>query len=480
MSLWLGPRTLARLHPGIAAPRYDRAALGRGVVHLGPGAFHRVHQAWFLHRLLASDPRWGITAVSLRSPALRDALEPQGGLYTLAVRDREASVEIVGSILEVLVAAEGAEPVLARLAAAETQLVTLTVTEKGYCLGPDGALDFGHPDIVHDLAAPAAPRSAPGWIVAGLARRRAAGAPPFFTLSCDNLSDNGAKLRAAVLDLAGAVDPALAGWIAAEARFPSSMVDSITPATTEDLRERVARATGLRDRWPVQREAWVQWVIDADAAEAGPDWAAVGVTLSNDLAAHERAKLRVLNGAHSTLAYLGLLAGHRTVGQAVADERLLCFVRTMLVEDVLPTLPGSFDGTVYVEQVLERFRNPVIGHRLAQIAIDGSQKLPVRLLGTVRDALERGAALDRLAVPLAAWLQYVRRATAAGDPLDDPLAPVLQSIARSCDGDPAADVERWLDLRPVFGEDLPRAAPFRRALESAYERVARWPSEALT
>jgi fructuronate reductase len=480
VSLWLNPRTLARLQPGIVAPRYDRQAVGRGVVHLGPGAFHRVHQAWFLDRLLATDPRWGITAVSLRSPSLRDALGPQDGLYTLAVRDREASFQVIGSILEVLVAADGPEPVLARLAAVETRLVTLTVTEKGYCLGPDGTLDFAHPDIVHDRAAPAAPRSVPGWIVAGLARRRDAGAPPFVTLSCDNLADNGAKLRAAVLALADAVDPTLAGWIAAEARFPGSMVDSITPATTEDLRERVARATGLRDRWPVQREAWVQWVIEAEAATAGLDWAAAGVTLSSNVAAHERAKLRVLNAAHSTLAYLGLLAGHRTVAQAIADERLLGFVRAMLAEDVLGTLPGELDWTVYVEQVLERFRNPVIVHRLAQIAIDGSQKLPVRLFGTVHDALARGAPLDRLAVAVAAWLHWLRQGTAAGEALDDPLAATLQAVARACDGDPVADVDRWLELRAVFGDELPRAEPFRRALCVAYDRVGRWPAGQLT
>lgn len=479
----LSEATLGRLPQGVRRPRYDRQGMQPGIVHIGPGAFHRVHQAWYAQRWLEHDPRWGIVAVSLRSAALRDALRDQDWLYTLAVLDARESFEVIGSLRDVMVAEQAPDTAVRTIAGPATRLVTLTVTEKGYCLDGEGRLDLQHPDIAHDLANPSAPRSAVGFVVEGLRRRRERGMPPVPILSCDNLPDNGRLLAAAARDFAAARDPGLAAWIEAEVPFPCSMVDSITPATTAELQRRVTAETGFEDRWPVQRESFVQWVVEEHRALDGPDWERCGVTLTNDVSGYERAKLRLLNGAHSTLAYLGILRGHETVSDAMRDEALRGFVRDLMVEDVLPTLKPvrGLDVMSYVEAVLKRFENPAIRHELAQIAWDGSKKLPVRILGTVRDALAAGASVDRPCTTVAAWLHFVRRRTASGVALVDPLAADLARLAREATtGTSAADVAAFLELREVFPLELVRQERFREALERAYARLAVSPTALLT
>ena len=472
---WLHAATLGLLPHAVERPRYDLERVGIGVVHLGPGAFHRAHQAWYFDDALARDSRWGISAVSLRSAALHDALEPQDGLYTVAVLDASIRYRVIGSLRERLVAAADRERVFARLAAPATRLVTLTITEKGYCLGADGALDFNHADIAGDLSATSRPNSAIGYLVEGLNRRRAAGIAPFTTISCDNLSDNGGKLGRAVAAFAQARDPALARWIESEAAFPRTMVDSIVPATDAALQHRVALALGRVDRWPVQREAFAQWVVEDRFCNDVPDWAALGVTISSDVGAFERAKLRLLNGAHSTLAYLGLLAGHATVADAMRDAPLATFVERMMREDIRPSVaaPQGFDVGSYIDAVLGRFRNPAMQHALAQIAWDGSQKLPFRILATIRDALATQRPLARLCVPIAAWLHFVCRAQRDAREIVDPLRVALFAIAASCNGDAEHDVARFAALTQVFGEDLPRDARFTAALADAYAQVGR-------
>ena len=460
--------------PGVAQPAYDRDKVTVGVVHFGPGAFHRAHQAFYFDQLLATDPRWGICAVSLKSPGVRDALAPQDGLYTLAQLDAETTFRIVGSILEVLVAPEDPPAVFARLAAPMTRMVTLTVTEKGYCLTGDGKLDTTHPDIVHDLAHPREPISAVGYIVEGLRRRHLAGLPPYAVVACDNLADNGWRLKAATVAFAEAIDPELAAWIAAEGRFPRTMVDSITPATDDALRERVEKATGLSDAWPIQREAFTQWVVEDVLGDSAPDLASVGVTLTDDVRGFERAKLRLLNGVHSTIAYAGLLKGHETVFQAISDPGLAKLAEDLMVQDIIPTLtaPRGLDLAAYAQAILARFRNPEIRHLLSQIAWDGSQKLPFRILGTVADALEAGRSVDRLALPLAAWMHVIRRRAAEGAKIVDPLADRLVETAAACTGDAAGDVAQFLKLEPVFNRDLAGNAVFVAALEKAYAALA--------
>lgn len=442
------------------------------VVHFGPGAFHRAHQAWYFDRM-----GFGISAVSLHSPGVRDALAPQDGLYTLIEREADPAVQIIGALREVLVAPEAPDAVFARLADPQVGYVTATVTEKGYRLTAAGELDLGHPDIVHDVARPSAPASFAGWVVEGLRRRRAAGHAPFVTISCDNLSDNGGRLGQAVVQLARAQgDEDLAGWIGAQAAFPSTMVDSITPATDDDLRARAQAATGLEDAWPIQRERFVQWVIeDRLGAEAGR-FRAAGVTLTDDVAAFERAKLRLLNGAHSTLAYAGLLLGHETVAQAMNDPELAAFVEAMMRREIAPTLPATpgLDLSTYIDAVLARFRNPAIAHKLSQIAWDGSQKLPFRIMETAANALAAGGPLDRLAFATAAWMRFVQARARAGEEITDPLAPQLLAIGKNAEGP-----EPFLALSQVFPPAVADHPRFRQAVAVAHRRLGDAPRAAL-
>ena len=471
----LRERTLPHAPPDVLRPNYDRTNTRIGTVHFGPGAFHRAHQAFCFDRLLAQDGSRAICAVSLKTSSVRDALQPQDGLYTLIELDAAPTVRVIGAIREVLVATEDTVAVSRRLADPDTSLVTITVTEKGYCLDGAAALDFDHPDIAHDLRNPEAPRSLIGWLTRGLKLRHESGLAPYLVVSCDNLSDNGLTLRRAVLAFASRHDRALAGWIEERARFPRTMVDSITPATDAALRSRVAQTLGLQDAWPVQRERFVQWVVEETDFAKQPDWASAGVTLSPDVSAHERAKLRLLNGAHSTLAYLGLLAGLETVAQAMAEPALRAFVERLMLEDIQPTLavPGSDELAAYRQSILQRFENPAIRHHLAQIAWDGSQKLPIRILGTIVDAIRAHRPLARLALPIAAWMHFIRRQAAAATPIVDPLHEQLAACGQSATGDSRHDLPMFLNLPGVFPASLARNAEFVYALGGAYDVIAR-------
>ena len=470
----LGEDTLDRGSPQLIRPGYRRTRTRIGTVHFGPGAFHRAHQAFYFDRLLEKNPAHAICAVSLKSASLRDALAPQDGLYTLLELDETPTLRVIGAIRELLVAAESPDAVARRLCDPDTSVVTMTVTEKGYCLDGSGGLDLAHPDIEHDLRHPETPRSLIGWLVRGLELRRARRLAPYLVISCDNLADNGPKLRGAVLALATRRDAGLAAWIERAAQFPRTMVDSITPATDEALRERVAQASGLQDAWPVQRERFVQWVIEEVDWAAQPDWASVGITMSRDVTAYERAKLRLLNGAHSTLAYVGLLAGLETVGAAMGLPVLRAFIQRMMIEDIEPTLtvpqPGAL--TVYRESILRRFENPAMRHQLAQIAWDGSQKLPIRILGTIADALAAGRSLARLTVPVAAWMHLVRARARDGIAIVDPLAAQLSLLGRETSGGADHDLPLFFTLRGVFPPELARDPRFTRALGLTYDLIA--------
>lgn len=459
----LSRAALASLPAAVTRPGHDPAAIRTGVVHFGPGAFHRAHQAAYFDRVLDGDPRWGIAAVSLRSAGTVDALKAQDGLYTLAIIDREPATRIIAAHSDAIGPGEGAK-LRTLLADPTVKLATSTVTEKGYCLAADGSLDFSHPDIVHDRARPGEPASVIGWIVSGLADRRAAGAPPFAMLCCDNMTGNGGKLRAACVALAREWDAGLADWIADTVAFPDSMVDSITPASDPAFLAKVAGELGATDQAAVQRERFTQWVLQRFELTDGPDLAAAGVTLTNDVQGYEQAKLRILNGAHSSLAYIGLALGHETVFEAVSDPTLGSFASRLMHEDIAQSLKPveGLDVQGYADAVFDRFRNPAIRHLLSQIAWDGSQKLPYRLLDTVRDRLAAGQDVTRLAVPVAAWISFLNRKAKAGETITDPLAEVLAGAASS--GDPAAAV---LALRQVFPAQLAEDARFRDAVTAA-------------
>jgi len=475
----LSNATLSRTAPGVRVPSYDRTTLSTGVVHLGPGAFHRAHQAVYFDDLNSQDPRWGITGIALRNPATPHALTPQDGLYTLAALDESVSYRVIGAHTDLIAAREAPERALQALSNASVQVITLTVTEKGYCLGADGRLDMDHPDIAADIASPHAPTSAIGWLVEALRQRRDAGADPFHVLSCDNLPGNGTKLRHAVLDLAAALIKTRGGdlmsWIAGEVRFPSTMVDSITPATDDALRNRVDDALGLYDAWPVQREAFSSWVIeDTDIGPIGfPDLGSVGVTLTSNVAGHEQAKLRLLNGAHSTLAYLGLARGHETVASAMTDAELVDVITRMMTDEIAPSLtaPRGLDLNDYAASVRKRFANPAIRHELAQIAWDGSQKLPIRLVATIADNLRADRPIAHLATGVAAWMRFVRCRARDGVTIIDPNAEQLTSLGAACQDSPAHDVALFVARAGVVPPELTSNPTLRSALERGYETV---------
>ncbi len=473
MSRRLSERTLERGSQRLLRPDYVRSQTRIGTVHFGPGAFHRAHQAFYFDRLLEKDAARAICAVSLKTASLRDALAPQDGLYTLVELEEAPTMRVIGALRELLVAAESPAAVSSRLCDPDTSVVTLTVTEKGYCLEGAGRLDLAHPDIVHDLSHPDAPRSLIGWLVRGLELRRERGLAPYLTISCDNLSDNGPTLRRAVLDFAQQRDAALAAWIEEAARFPRTMVDSITPASDPALRERVARATGLEDAWPVQRERFVQWVVEEVDFAAQPDWASVGITVSRDVTAYERAKLRMLNGAHSTLAYLGLLAGLESVAEAMAQPPLRAFLERLMAQDIEPTLTALPSGALaaYRLSVLNRFANPALRHPLAQIAWDGSLKLPIRILGTIADALRAGRPLTRLTVPVAAWMHFIRARARDGIDIVDPLSVPLAALGRQLTGAASHDLTPFFALPGVFPAALAHEPRFTRPLGEAYDRI---------
>lgn len=459
----LSNATLDRLPASVARPGYDRAAVMPGIVHIGPGAFHRAHQAAYVDAILGNDPRWGISAVALNSTGVADALSPQDGLYTLALLDVRTEHRVIGSVVELLTA-QRRDAIYSRIAAPTTRLVTTTVTEKGYHLAADGALDMSHPAIVRELSG-AMPSTLSGWLVAGLAARRAAGGGAITLMSCDNLADNGHRFRRSVRDLAAARNPDLARWIDDHVRFPSTMVDSITPATDDALRTSVRDATGMEDAWPIQREAFSQWVIEDDFAGERPPLAEAGVQFTRDVRGFENAKLRLLNGAHSTLAYTGSLLGHATVRDAMGDAVLAGFVERLMRDHIAPSIvpPAEMAIGEYIDAILRRFANPAIAHQLAQIAWDGSQKLPYRLLDTVRDARAAGRPIAMLAVPVAAWFRFIEWRARSGETLVDPQAAALVAAA--------GNVDALLDQGAVFG-DLSADAGFRQAVGDAYAAMA--------
>ncbi|UTY45751.1 mannitol dehydrogenase family protein [Sinorhizobium fredii] len=467
----LSRRTLDRLPEGVTKPDYDPALVTIGLVHLGIGAFHRAHQAVFTEAILAGDPSWGISGVSLRSPDTRDALQPQDGLYTLKIQDGEAEqLQIVGSVVALLCAPEDPEAVLARMADPATRIVSLTITEKGYCHNPaTGTLDEAHPDIVHDLENPQRPRSAIGFIVEALARRARAGNAPFTLLSCDNLPSNGHVLKRVVTRFAELRDPALAG-LARSVASPFTMVDRIVPATTDSDRDAIAAALGLEDAWPIMTEPFQQWVIEDDFPLGRPAWEKAGAVFVDDVAVFETMKLRLLNGSHSTLAYLGYLAGAETVADAMSLPGMEALIEALMREEASPTLPPlqGFDLAAYRADLLRRFRNPRLRHRTWQIAMDGSQKLPQRLLGTIRDRLKAGAGYERLALGVAAWMRYARGLDEQGQPIDvrDPHAARIAGLVRDV-VEPERIVDAYLTMQDVFDADLAANAAFRLALVKA-------------
>lgn len=465
----LSNATLGHLSANVGFPRYDRGAVTAGVVHLGIGAFHRAHQAVIFEQALeAGDLRWGITGASLRSAAVRDQMAPQDGLYTVLTRDgADERITVVGAVREVLVAPEHPAGLVARLAHPDTHLVTLTVTEKGYKLDPaTGTLLADDPDVIADLANPTRPRSAPGFLVAAFQARRNAGLTPFTAISCDNLPHNGRRLEQGVLALARATDPALADWIARHGAFPETMVDRIVPATTPADIAALEAALGVADRAMVKTEPFLQWVIEDRFCGPRPDLEAAGVQVTASVAAWEEAKLRLLNGAHSGIAYLGGLAGIDFVHEVVAIPAFACFVEALWDEaEATLSPPPGLDVAAYRQALMTRFANPALQHRTRQIAIDGSQKLPQRLVAPIAARREQGLGVEMLALAVAAWMRWQggRDDSGAAHVVDDPLAAVTAARLAGV-RDPDAQVAALLSIDAIFPVALASDDAFRRVL----------------
>jgi fructuronate reductase len=470
--------TLGALPSSVARPVYDPRRTGVGIVHLGIGAFHRAQTAVYSDDALALDNGdWGICGVSLRSPDVRDRLVPQDGLYT-SVEKSPAGIRrrVIGSVREVRFLGDERGEVHQRLVAPSTRIVSLTITEKGYCHDPaTGDLNFAHPDIVHDLADRENPVSAVGMISAALDARRLSHAKPFTVLCCDNLPHNGALVSGLVQAFAEARDRALARWIRDHVRFPSTMVDRIVPATTAaDIADNDS-ALGLHDAAPVVHEPFKQWVIEDDFAAGRPAWERAGAQLVDDVAPFEAMKLRLLNASHSAFAYLGYLSGCEFIYQVAARPEFAAYMRRVMADEVSPTLkvPDGVDLNAYQAALLERFRNPALPHRTQQIAMDGSQKLPQRILGTVRDNLTAGRSIELTALAVAGWMRYVSGRDESGGEIkvSDPLAPEFARIAAERAGDAAGLARSMLALRPVFGEDLPADPRFAKSVAAWLEEL---------
>lgn len=414
----LSSATLAQLPAEIARPAYDRATQKTGIVHFGIGGFHRAHQAWYTDACMNAGERdWMISGVSLRSATVADQLNPQDGLYSLTERSGDqARTRIVGAVREVLMAKRDASAIVARLAAPECRIASFTVTEKGYCRGEDGSLDL----------APAEASFYP-LLAAGLAARMAAGLPGLTLLCCDNLADNGRELARLLGEWCLGRTPELGNWIARECAFPSTMVDRIVPATTCGDLDRLEAALGLRDEGAVLTERFSQWVIEDAFAGPRPGWENHGAQLVPDAAPYETAKLRMLNGAHSALAYRGLERGHMFVHEAIADPSLRALVdRLMLDEAAASITPAEGqDLAAYARRLTARFADRALNHRLSQIAIDGSQKIPQRWLPVLAFHQREGRQCPAILEALTAWLRHVRGDVRA---VDDPLATRLAAL----------------------------------------------------
>lgn len=474
----LNSAILSQLPARVARPAYDRAAARIGIVHLGLGAFHRAHQAVYTDdRLAAGESGWGISGLSLRSTAVRDALAPQDGLYTVLQRGPGGDeARVIGSVLEAMTVPEMPDAALARLAAPETRIISLTVTEKAYCRNASGALDETHPGIRYDLNPDVMPRSAPGLLAAALRRRRDAGAPGVTLMTCDNLPDNGGTLARVLRQFVALRDPALLGWMEDAVSFPATMVDRIVPATMEADRAAVA-ALGYVDAWPVIAEPFSQWVIEDRFVQGRPHWEEAGALLVGDVHAYELMKLRCLNGAHSSLAYLGALAGIGTVSEAMQEPLLDDFLGALWQRDVIPTLPPvrGVDLNAYTAELRDRFRNPAVRHRLLQIAMDGSQKLPQRLLRGAAERLQAGAVPRHIALAVAAWMRFLlgEDETGGRHGIDDPMGDRLSALARSTGADARALSDALFALPEIFDPALAAQEPFRAAVRDALAALLR-------
>ena len=465
----LNRASLANISANVQKPSDAVLGAGVGIVHLGLGAFHRAHQAIYTEDAIdASGGDWRIVGVSMRGAGVRDGMQAQDCLYS--VTERAEGIEdarIVGAVADVLFALEDPAKVIDLIASPTVHVVTLTVTEKGYSHDPaTGALMVQLPEIVNDLDLTNPPKTALGYVVRGLKARFDAGHGPINMISCDNLPDNGRIFEGLVLEFCQHAVPEIVSWVKDNVAFPCTMVDRIVPAATDEALDASSTALGVRDDMALQTEPFKQWVIEDKFTAPRPKWEKAGAQIVKDVAAYEAMKLRLLNGSHSTIAYLGYLGDHKTVSDAMAVPVFKSFVRQLMDEEVTPTLdiPKGFDVTQYKDDLLARFSNPTLAHKTWQIAMDGSQKLPQRLLDTLYQNMKAGKSNAATGLAVAGWMQYVGGVDDQGEAIDvsDPYADELAQVHKQSDGDVGKIVDGFLAIEKIFGpiEDQPKGLDF--------------------
>lgn len=409
-------------------PSYERSKVKAGILHIGVGGFHRAHQAIYTEDVLASgDLRWGIIGANLRSTNMRDRLAPQDFLYTTCTRHIDLNeYRVVGALQNVLTLSQQRQEIIGLIASPSIKIITLTITEKGYCLNVSGQLNEDHPDVRHDLDNPAMPVSALGIIAAGLKQRMDNRAGPITIISCDNLSENGNATARTIGGLLVRKDRGIAHWVQDHVQFPSTMVDRIVPKTTEADIALLATESGIEDRGLVVCEPFSQWIIEDRFAGERPEWESAGAQIVNNVSVHEQMKLLMLNATHSALAYLGLLAGHEFIHEAMQDPMLHRFADYLLETEVMPVIvsPKDFDLLQYKQSILSRFANSQIQYRTAQVASDGSQKLIQRVYPSIQNHIELGTPCQGLMLIVSAWLRCSCNKEIAGEFADPGAEPI--------------------------------------------------------
>ncbi|CAO3425873.1 mannitol dehydrogenase family protein [Azospirillum endophyticum] len=470
MTIALSAATLPDIAARASVPAYDRSALTAGILHFGIGNFHRAHQAVYLDSLFAQgrDHDWAILGAGVMpsDQRMRDALESQDWLTTVVEQSGAQSLARVTGAMVGMLPVGDSDAIIAKLADPAIRIVSLTVTEGGYYIDAAGKFDASHPAIRADIALPARPTTVFGLIVAGLARRRAAGTVPFTVMSCDNIPHNGVVTRNAVLGIAREIDADLAGWIEASVAFPNGMVDRITPATGVQERETLDRDFGIADNWPVFCEDFTQWVLEDRFSAGRPALEAVGVQFVPDVTPFETMKIRILNGGHAVIAYPAGLLGITFAHEAMETPLIRAFLQKVEREEIIPTVPPvpGTDLASYFGIIERRFANPKIKDTIRRLCLDGSNRQPKFIVPSIADRLKAGAGIEGLALESALWCRYCFGTDEGGQPIEpnDPNWDRLTQVAKAARGEPTA----WLDMDDVYGE-VGRAQPFRDAFSAA-------------
>src|ERR1700726_3350878 len=446
MTTKLNEKNLHLLGPGVRVPTYDRRKVGQSIAHIGVGGFHRAHQAVYADDLfhLSGESEWGFCGVGLlkHDARIRDVLLSQDCLYTVVERGAHGEhARVIGSIVNFLFGPGNSQEVIEKMASPDRRIVSLTITEGGYYVHQGtGEFDAKNPDIEHDLAHPHQPKCAFGYLAEALERRRDRGLEPFTIMSCDNLQGNAEIAKKMLLAFVELRDPKLRNWLEQNGTFPNSMVDRITPATTDDHPALVREQFGIEDGWPVMTESFHQWVIEDHFGHGRPSWERVGAQFTSDVLPYEKMKLRLLNASHQAICYVGMLQGYEFAHEAMADQRITKLMRNMMdieVTPILPEVPG-IDLGEYKNTLIERFANPAIRDQLGRLGTEGSARIPKFVLPSIIDQLQRGGPIKLLTLTVASWFRYLSGKDDAGKPMpmNDPMLDQLREAATAAGKDP--------------------------------------------